>query len=63
MKTKELRQKLPRDLEELLQEKKKRYDYVVEALREKKQKNVKELRGIKKDVARILTIMRETKKG
>jgi ribosomal protein L29 len=59
MKAADLRKKLPAELKELLEEKKKRRDELVEALRQKKAKNVKDLSAVKKDIARILTVMRE----
>lgn len=62
MQARELRQKLPAELKELLAEKKRRRDQLVEALREKKAKNVKELGAVRKDIARILTVMRELSK-
>jgi len=62
MKAAELRQKSSEDLKELLEEKKKRRDQLVEFLREKKAKNVKEIRGVRRDIARILTVARESLK-
>ncbi|MFY9462206.1 MAG: 50S ribosomal protein L29 [Candidatus Sungiibacteriota bacterium] len=62
MRAAELRQKSREDLKELLEEKKKRRDQLVESLREKKAKNVKELSGVKRDIARILTVTRESSK-
>ena len=59
MKARELRQKSREDLKELLEEKKRRRDELFGALREKKAKNVKELRGVRRDIARILTVMGE----
>lgn len=62
MRARELRQKLPQELTELLEERSKRRDQLAEALREKKAKNVKELRELKKDIARILSVMHESSK-
>ena len=59
MKITELRKKIKEELPKLLEEKKRRKDELVELLRGKKTKNVKELRELKKDIARILTLMRQ----
>lgn len=59
MKIIELRKKIKEELPKLLEEKRRRKDELVELLREKKTKNVKELRELKKDIARILTLMRQ----
>ena len=58
MKTVELRQKSKEELKELLEEKRIKAEEVRLALRQKKTKNVKELSLIKKDIARILTLLR-----
>lgn len=58
MKIVELRQKPPKELHELLQEKRSRVDELRFLLRQKKAKNVKEIAGVKKDIARILTLLR-----
>ena len=62
MKAKELRQKSEGELQKLLQElranlRKLRFD-----LASGKVKNVREIRQIRKDIARILTILNERKK-
>ena len=62
MRAAELRQKSREDLKELLEEKKRRRDELVGSLREKKTKNVKELKGVRRDIARILTVTRESSK-
>lgn len=59
MKTKELRQKNKNELSDTLKEKNKRifelrYQGIFKSV-----KNVKEARNLKKDVARILTILKE----
>lgn len=59
MKVNELRQKSKEELEALLQEKKSRVDELRFLLQQKKAKNVKEAAGIKKDIARILTLLRD----
>ena len=58
MKAHELRQKSPEELKSLLREKQERADTLYLLIRQKKTKNVKELAGIKKDIARILTLQR-----
>lgn len=59
MKITELRKKTNEDLPGLLEEKRRRRYELVELLRGKKTKNVKELREVKKDIARILTLLKE----
>ncbi len=58
MKINELRQKSQEELQSTLQEKRIRLDELRFLLHQKKVKNVKEAAGIKKDVARILTLLR-----
>jgi len=58
MKITELRKKTKEDLVDLLGDKKRRGEELVWLLREKKVKNVKELRGVKRDIARILTLLK-----
>lgn len=58
MKIIELRKKTREDLTTLLEQKQRRKEELVGLLREKKTKNVKELREVKKDIARILTLMK-----
>lgn len=57
MKTAELRQKSKEELKPLLEEKLQRVDELKFLLHQKKVKNVKELASVKKDIARILTIL------
>lgn len=57
MKIVELRQKSKEELQELLQEKRTRADELRPLLHQKKVKNVKELSGVKKDIARIMTLL------
>lgn len=63
MKAVELRKKTEQELADLLEEKKIRREELIPLLREKKTKNVKELLGIKKDIARILTLIAEKRQG
>lgn len=58
MKIVEFRKKTREDLTALLEQKQRRKEELVGLLREKKTKNVKELREVKKDIARILTLMK-----
>lgn len=57
MKAVELRGKSAGELKALLNERRLRREELMLALAQKKAKNVKELRGVKKDIARILTIL------
>ncbi len=61
MKSPELRKKSPDELRSLLREELLRRESVTLALRQKKAKNVKELRVVRKQIARIHTILQETK--
>ena len=61
MKPSELRKKSPEDLRLLLREELLRREAVMLSLRQKKAKNVKELRFVRKDIARIQTVLREQK--
>ena len=58
MKITEIRKKSKSELDKLLQESKKKIRALRFALASGKVKNVREIRKIKKDVARILTIMK-----
>lgn len=58
MKIAGLRQKSKEELKELLLEKRRRVDELHFLLRQKKVKNVKETANIKKDIARILTLLK-----
>ena len=60
MKIKELKQKSKSDLQITLQEDRERLRVLRFDLEAGKVKNVRELRQLKKDVARILTILRNT---
>ena len=57
MKITELRQKSKEDLISLMREKKSRIDELRFLLNQNKTKNVKETAAIKKDIARIMTIL------
>ena len=57
MKIAELRQKIKEELQELLQEKRARLDELRPLLHQKKIKNVKEMEAVKKDIARIMTLL------
>jgi len=61
MKAKELRQKNDNELEKILQEKRKKLYQLRSDLVAGKVKNVREIRMVKKDIARILTILNERK--
>ena len=58
MKAKELREKSAEDRAAFLRERLERADLLPGLMREKKVKNVKERRAVRKDIARILTIIR-----
>lgn len=58
MKIIELRQKSKTELEELLEEKRARLAELSFLLQQKKVKNVKESAAVKKDIARILTLLK-----
>ncbi len=59
MKIAELRQKSKEELEALAGEKQSRIEELRFLLRQNKTKNVKEIKNIKKDIARIKTLVRE----
>lgn len=59
MKAKELKQKTAADLKTLLQEKREKLGQLSFDLASGKVKNVREIREIKKDIARILTAINE----
>ena len=61
MKITELRQQPKEELERLFRVKRARIDELRPLLHEKKTKNVKETRMVKKDIARILTLLQEQK--
>ncbi len=58
MRTAELRKKTKSELGEILRERTLRREELVMLLRQKKVKNVKELKGVKRDIARIHTLRR-----
>jgi len=59
----ELRKKSSDELRTLLRERQLRRDDLSAALHQKKAKNVKELREVRKDIARIMTIINEQGAG
>ena len=59
MKIKELRQKNKKELSDLLNENKDKLGRLKFDLSSKKLKNVNQIKEIKKDIARILTILKE----
>jgi len=59
MKAEELRKKSKLQLQKLLKEKRERLRQLRFDLASKKLKNYREIRQIKKDIARILTVLRE----
>jgi len=59
MKTKELRNKSPKELEKSLVDMQTQLATVVVEYRTKEVKNVKQIAGLKKTIARIHTIIRE----
>jgi large subunit ribosomal protein L29 len=61
MKAKELKKKSKTDLEKILQEKRERLRILRFGLVGGKIKNTREIRQTKKDIARILTLLRNTK--
>ena len=58
MKAAELKLKSIEELKNLIREKRERADELKFMLRQKKTKNVKELAAVKKDIARIQTVMK-----
>ena len=60
MKISELRQITKDGLQKLLQEKRERLRILKFDLASGKVKNVREIRGIKKDIARILTLLKQS---
>ena len=59
MKMKELKQKPPEELTNLLKEKKEQLVDLSFQTHQKKIKNVREIRKIKRDIARLLTLAQE----
>ena len=59
MKTSELKQKSRTELKEVLSEKQNKLAELRFLLHQKKVKNFKELSAIKKDIARILTLLKD----
>lgn len=63
MKTKELRQKTEKELKDLLSENRHRLGQLKFDLASKKLKNIREIRELRRDIARILTILRAFSKS
>jgi large subunit ribosomal protein L29 len=63
MKTSELRQKKESELEKILQEKKENLGNLIFDLAGGKVKNIKQIRETKKDIAKIMTLQSELKRG
>jgi ribosomal protein L29 len=61
MKAKELRQKTEKELKDLLQENRHKVGELKFDLASKKLKNVKQITGLKRDIARILTLLNQSK--
>ncbi len=59
MKLKELKQKTDKELNDLFWENRKKLGEIKFASSTKKLKNVKEIRELKREIARIITILRE----
>jgi large subunit ribosomal protein L29 len=61
MKTKELKKLSNKELQNLLLEKREKVRQLRFGLSQKKVKNIREIREVKKDIARILTILKNIK--
>jgi large subunit ribosomal protein L29 len=61
MKAKELRQKSEKELNKILMEKKEKLSQLNFDLASGKVKNIDEIKATKRDIARILTLLRELK--
>lgn len=59
MKIKELRQKNKKELKDLLVQNRKKVGQLRFDLSSKKLKNVREIRGFKRDIARIITLLKQ----
>jgi large subunit ribosomal protein L29 len=59
MKVKELRQKTEKELRDLLNEDRRKLGQLKFDLASKKLKNIREIRELRRDIARILTILKE----
>lgn len=63
MKAKELKQKTEKELKELLQEDKTKLGQLKFDLASKKLKNIREIRDLKKEIARISTLLKINQNG
>ena len=63
MKIKELRQKSKKELSDLLKENRRKVGQLQFDLASKKLKNVRQVRELRKDIARTITILKEKDEG
>jgi large subunit ribosomal protein L29 len=63
MKIKELRRKTTKELEELLKENRHKLGQLKFDLAAKKLKNIREIRGLRREIAQILTVLNKEKNG
>lgn len=61
METKEIRIKAESELNHLLADSRKKLDEMMFRARQKQLKNIREIRIVRKDIAKILTILKEKK--
>ncbi|MDQ5943410.1 MAG: ribosomal protein [Patescibacteria group bacterium] len=61
MKAKDIRSKSPKELSNTLDDLRKKLENSVVEYRTKEVKNIKQINSIKKDIARVLTVMQESK--
>jgi len=59
MKVKELKQKTKKELNDILVENRRKLGQLRFDLASKKLKNIREIRGLRRDVARIITILKQ----
>jgi len=59
MKVKELKQKTQKELNDILVENRRKLGQLRFDLASKKLKNIREIRGLRRDVARIITILKQ----
>jgi len=62
MKIKELNQKTKKELNDLLTENRRKLGQLRFDLASKKLKNIREIRGLRRDVARVITILKQNGK-
>ncbi len=61
MKAKDIRSKSPKELSNTLDDLRKKLENSVVEYQTKEVKNIKQINSIKKDIARVLTVMQESK--